>query len=736
MTLERTSIRGVVETVFYSGPTFSAGRLRTADGEFVKFAGKVFVKISEPVKLDGHWVNHPKYGRQFEAEFMGHDLELDPDGLAHFLANHPDVKGIGPVKARLIADEFGVAFDEAIRSRPEAVAAAAKVPVEIVLDLQRIWIANSDFNTAMAYLAAFGLTHYQVTTLVGKFGSQVVPILERDPYVLVREIPGFGFKRVDKIARKMGTPKDLPSRIRAGLQYCVLAALDDGDCWVEYEDLLDRANTLLVMDTMDSRDVIEGHLEGLIGEGALFSQPFERLVVADPEIHKMEQELAEVLRTASAANPHAVAELDGLLDAEGAELNAEQRGAVKNALSYSVSLMTGGAGSGKTYAVSTITTIAERLELTVVLAAPTGKAAKRLEQVVGHEASTIHRLLGFNGRTYSRDALNPIDADILVIDEVSMVDVPLAWRLFQAIDRAKTAVVLVGDHNQLPPVGPGNLLRDLVKSRAIPTTVLTQIIRQAGVLKENSTAILSGEVRPTAEVKNGARRPWYVVDKFTDTSDVQGMLLLLFGEVLQERLGYDLVRDVQVLTPTHRGPLGTIELNVELQRLLQKKLFGFDVPDAEPGYRPRLYPGDKVIQMKNDYELGVMNGAMGIVLEVDAKGGLTIDFDGRSVGIGAGSDAAGNVQLAYATSIHKVQGSEFPCAVVVAHKSHSFMHHRNLLYTAVTRAKESVILLGDRWGMENCASKRQVDRRNTFLSFLLQPEADSVTQALRQGPED
>jgi exodeoxyribonuclease V alpha subunit len=202
--------------------------------------------------------------------------------------------------------------------------------------------------------------------------------------------------------------------------------------------------------------------------------------------------------------------------------------------------MTGGAGSGKTYAVSTITTIAERLELTVVLAAPTGKAAKRLEQVVGHEASTIHRLLGFNGRKYSRDALNPIDADVLVIDESSMVDVPLAWRLFQGIDRSKTAVVLMGDHNQLPPVGPGNLLRDLVKSRAIPTTVLTQIIRQAGVLKENSTAILSGEVRPTAEVKNGARRPWYVVDKFTDTSDVEGMLLLLFGEVLQERLGYDL----------------------------------------------------------------------------------------------------------------------------------------------------------------------------------------------------
>jgi exodeoxyribonuclease V alpha subunit len=719
----RCSIRGIVEVVFYSGPTFSAGRLRTSEGNLITFAGKVFARENDAVRLEGQWANHPKYGRQFAADCMGFDQEMDADGLANFLANHPDVKGIGPAKARLIADHFGARFDAAIRSQPEAVAAIAKAPVEAILDLQRIWIANSDFNAAMTYLSRFGLTHHQVTTLVGKFGSQVVPILENDPYVLMREIAGYGFKRVDKIARKMGTPKDLPSRIRAGLHYSVLAALDDGDCWVEFEDLLDRANTLLVMDTLDSREVIEGHLEALIAEGRLVCQPFERLVVADPEIHRMETELAGVLRTAHEPSPHTVVDLDLLLDAEGGELNPEQRAAVKIALSFSISLMTGGAGSGKTYAVSTITSIAERLELKVVLAAPTGKAAKRLEEVVGHEASTIHRLLGFNGHTYLRDALNPIKADVLVVDEVSMVDVPLAWRLFQAVDRARTVVVLVGDHNQLPPVGPGNLLRDLVRSCAIPTTVLTRIIRQAGVLKENSTAILSGEVRPTSEVQLGARPPWYVIDKFTDREDVRRMLLLLFAEVLHERLGYDLIRDVQVLTPTHKGPLGTVELNIALQRLLQQQLYRFDVPDVEPGHRPRLYTGDKVIQMKNDYELGVMNGAMGIVLDAAADGSLTISFDGHPVEIGGDSDAPGNLQLAYATSIHKVQGSEFPCAVVIAHKSHSFMHHRNLLYTAVTRAKDSVIILGDRWGIDNCAGKRQVDRRNTFLSFLLHGEA-------------
>lgn len=723
MTDQRESIRGIVDVVFYSGPTFSAGRLVTPDGGEVKFAGKVHVRENDAVRLEGRWVVHPKYGRQFEADLLGHDLELDPEGLAHFLANHPDIKGIGPAKARLIADRFGADFDAAIRNEPESVAAVAKVPVETIGELRRIWIANRDFNHAMAHLSAYGLTHHQVTTLVGKFGSQVVAILEHDPYVLMREIPGFGFKRVDKIARKMGTPKDLPSRIRAGIQYSVLSALDDGDCWVEYEDLLDRANTLLVMDTLDSREVIESHLEAMIAEGALVSQAFERLIVADPEIHRMETELAAVFKEACRRSPHAVADPDALLDAEGGELTPEQREAVRNALTFSISLMTGGAGSGKTYAVSTIVSIAERLERKVLLAAPTGKAAKRLEEVVGHEASTIHRLLGFNGHSYARDARNPVEADILVVDEVSMADVALAWRLFQAVDRTKTAVVLVGDHNQLPPVGPGNLLRDLVKSRVVPTTILTRIIRQAGVLKENSTAILSGEVRPTADVENGGRRPWYVIDRFSDREDVRRMLLLLFEEVLHERLGYDLLRDVQVLTPTHKGPLGTAELNIALQRLLQKKLRGFEVPDLPPGHRPAFYAGDKVIQTRNDYELGVMNGAVGYIVQTTAKGALMVEFDGAVVEIEPGSDAASRLQLAYACSVHKVQGSEFPCAIVVAHKSHSFMHHRNLLYTAVTRAKESVILLGDRWGIENCAAKRQVDRRNTFLSFLLESEA-------------
>ncbi|MCO5352562.1 MAG: AAA family ATPase [Bryobacteraceae bacterium] len=717
MKTDTTTVRGVVQAVFHAGATFSAGRLVADDGAPVRFAGKVFLREGEPVSLTGRWEDHPKYGRQFAVDALESPLHLDPAGLANYLAHHPDIKGIGPVKAGLIADTFGADFDRVIRADPRAVASAAKLTFEAVSNLRDIWIAASEFNAAMTYLASYGLTHLQVTTLVGKFGNGVVGLLQSDPYLLISEVPGFGFKRVDKIARRLGVPKELPARLRAGIHHIVQSALDDGDCWVEYEDLLDRANTLLVLDNLDSRERIERELEALISEKRLVCCPYERLVVADPVIHEMEEFLAGVFARASERNPHLTRGLPAASCFE--RLNEDQRQAVRNAFQFSISLMTGGAGSGKTFTVESLIRACEDLGISYALAAPTGKAAKRLEQSVKRPAQTVHRLLGFNGHTFAKGSDEKLDVDFLAIDELSMIDVPLVHQLFQAVDLSRTAVLLVGDHNQLPPVGPGNVLRDLIQSGAIPTTVLTKIIRQAGVLKENSTAILSGHVRPTCDEKAYGYRPWYVVNNFTDREHVRLFLEKLFHEVIAERLGFDLLQDVQVLTPTHKGPLGTVELNITLQRLLQKKLFGVDVAPVEPGRRPLIYPGDKVIQTSNDYDLGVMNGALGYVVENDPKQGLVVDFEGTLKTIPRGSAKEHNLQVAYANSIHRVQGSEFPCAIVIVHKSHSFMHHRNLLYTAVTRAQQSVILLGDRWGIEHCAGKEQVDQRNTFLSFFL-----------------
>lgn len=714
-------LRGRIERVYYAGPKFSAGRLLTSSGDEIQFAGNLFARENQLVVLLGTWATHPKYGRQFKVDAMEHDLDLNPEGLIHYLANHPDIKGIGPAKARLIVEEFGDSFEETLIESPELIASKARISLDAANRLKDEWCKNRSVNAVLAWLSAFGLTHHQVTTLVDKLGGNCLEILKADPYILIRELRGFGFKKVDKIARKLGTPKDHTPRIRAGIQYCMHEALDQGNCWVEYEDLVDQANLLLVMDNLDSRIRIEASLDNLISERLLSCESHAgRFLVALSDILKMEQDIAAIFTKAAEANPHfkSTRNLQKLILRQAETLNEKQLEAVHSALQHSISLISGGAGSGKSYTVSVINAVCEECDLEVVLSAPTGKAAKRLEEVSGRTGTTIHRLLGYDGKSFSKDSNNPIDADILIVDEFSMVDVPLAWHLFNAVDFARTAIVIVGDHNQLPPVGPGNILRDLIHSNAIPSVILDKVVRQAGVLKENSTAILKGEVRKTSDASTQGCRDWYLADQFTDPGAARNFLLDLFEKRL-DALGFDLIKDVQVLTPTHKGPLGTKSLNEDLQRLIQKRLWNVNVPETQPGRRSPFLKHDKVIQTRNNYDLNVMNGAIGHVVDVLPNGTLLIDFEGVAIEIEKGSPNLQDIQLAYALTIHKTQGSEFPCAVVVVHKAHSFMHHRNLLYTGVTRARKTAIVLGDRWGIRNCAKKCQVDDRKTFLSILL-----------------
>ena len=677
------------------------------------------VLVDDQVVLHGHW-EKTRYGDQLRVASFEYDLPVDPAGLEGYIAKNPRIKGIGPAKARVIAEKFGADFDRALVERADEVARAARVPVRVIEALRDEWERTRSFNVANTWLASFDLTHHQVTTLVKKYGNSVVGVFKQDPYRLIREIDGYGFKRVDQIARKMGTPKDHTSRVRGGILYCVAVALDEGHCWSEYEDLVDQANTLLVMDCLDSRDIIRGHLDRLVQEKTLAGDAMDgHFLVARPDIQRMESDLAEIFSGGARPNPRraSLGDVGSLLARYGASLNPGQRCAVESVITHAFTVITGGAGSGKTFSVRTICDIYEAAGLTVTLCAPTGKAAKRIEESTGRPASTIHRLLEYDGIEFRFEG--PIRTDLLAVDEVSMVDVPLFWHLLRAVNIDRTAVVLVGDHHQLPPVGPGNVLRDLITTKAVPVVLLDQIVRQAGILKENSATVLRGRVAESSPVEADGLRPWYRLGEFSQVEDLLDFVLALYETKLYDELGLDLINDVQLLTPTRKGPLGVNALNIELQRLIQRKLHGVDVEPVPKNRRPTPVRGDKVIQRRNNYAINVMNGTVGQVEHVDPKtGDLTVSFDGRPVTLQRSEGHMQDIDLAYALTIHQTQGSEFPVAIVIIHKSHSFQHHRNLLYTGVTRAKRSTIILGDHWGIRNCAEKVRVNHRRTWLSLI------------------
>jgi exodeoxyribonuclease V alpha subunit len=479
--LEEREVRGRVEVMYYSDPKFSAGKLVTDSRRSIRFKGPL-VAQGDAVVLRGAWDYTEKYGWQFEAASFYFDQAMSVVGLAQYLENHPDMVGIGPAKARLIAETFRGDFDRVIDEQPERVVQVAKLSPESVKRLREQWLSKRNSNASLMWLASLGFTHHQSALLIEKYDNSVVTVLKGDPYSIVAKYP---LRQVtDKIAReKFSIAADDPRRIRGAVLYCIADRRNDkGDCFVEYETLLDITQGDGVLEA-EVPDLVVRACHELVEAEKLVRLVFDnKRVIADPFLYQQECDLADVFSRCG--------ENTKQISVEGMDedLNEGQQSAVFAALQYNLLVLTGGAGSGKTFTIADIVKLYERAGLHVVLTAPTGKAARRMEELVGRSAQTIHRLLKYNGRVFSEEK---IPADVVIVDEVSMVDVPLAWHLFRAIDFSKTNVILVGDHNQLPPIGPGNVLRDLVARRPIPTVVLETIMRQASA-KENANAILRG----------------------------------------------------------------------------------------------------------------------------------------------------------------------------------------------------------------------------------------------------
>ncbi|MBX3387186.1 MAG: AAA family ATPase [Phycisphaeraceae bacterium] len=692
-------VTGTVERTYYSDAAFSAGMLRTDDGAKVRFRGKFYAAAGDRLSAIGTWTIDPKYGHQFEVRQLDYELPQTREGIVNYLAKHPAFEGIGEKTAEKIVGVLrdGESLDEALRDRSDDLRRAG-VPQRVIDTLAQAWTEHASENAVRSYLAGFGLTHHQMETLLERFGTSIVSMLKHDPYLLIQHLFGFGFKRVDQIALKMGIAKTHPGRIEAAISHCLGEQVNGGHTWTPGAELVDQANAVLIIDSLDSRSMIEAAGTRLLERGDLVA---DGNAVTTPRIRDDERSIRDALARYAWLEPGRP-----IAAAPDADLGNDQREAYRTALASRISVISGGAGTGKTFVVARIAKACRESGgsgRTLSLCAPTGKAAKRIEQLLGQQgidagASTIHRLLGYNGHEFREGILA---ADVVVVDEVSMVDVRLMAELLRHIDLERTQLILVGDHHQLPPVGPGNVLRDIIEHGLAPTAVMTKVHRHAGVLKTSSVGVLDGAIARSAE---DSQSRWLVVDAFSEAPAIKSHLRDLILDEIPRHLGFDALADVQIITPEHRGHLGTRSINQMMQFLHFGSVEG------------RFAVGDKVIQTRNDYDLGVMNGTVGFVRAID-KGGVTIAFDGCAAETHELDwPKAQHVELAYALTAHKAQGSEFPCAVVLCHKSH-FFADRNWLYTAVTRASHTCILVGDDYGLRRAARHVRNMKRRTLLSL-------------------
>lgn len=697
---------------------FAVARIRTAEGEAIAVGPLGHVGEGQHVALSGRWSTHSQYGRRFRVESVMVDDPRTLRGLERYLGSGA-VKGLGKEFARRVVAEFGLQTLDVIENEPEKLLSVEGIGKKRLEKIVEHWENDRLHREVHATLRGHGVGQALSNRIVDRYGSGAMGVITRQPYRLAAEVRGVGFRTADAIAQAQGIPRDHPDRAEAALEHLLREAESDGHCFVPEGELLARALRLDV-----PRDPALMALDRLILQARAVrhdaADAAERPVY-HPDLERAEAFVADRLRALLAARADDSAHaLDTTIDEKkvGLELNADQRTAVRRALSHGVTVITGGPGTGKTTTVKVLLASAGRRHESWVLAAPTGRAARRLAETTGRDGKTLHRLLEYTPRTsdFTRGPDNPLDADAVLVDEASMIDIRLMSALLGAIPDG-TRLVLVGDADQLPSVGAGRVLGDLIRSGEVPVATLSEVYRQAadsGIVR-NAWRVNQGEV-PVSGQREPDRRPGTAPDFFVIERDdpiaAQRTVLEVVGNRVK-RLGFDPLTDVQVLTPMHNGPLGTVALNERLQATLNPE--GDSLKRGNKLFRA----GDRVIQVKNDYDNDIFNGDTGTIVAAGSAG-LIVDFDGRQIGLtGESLDV---VEPAWAISIHKSQGSEYRAVVVVLHRAHRIMLRRNLLYTAMTRAREFCCIVGDRWAIQTAVQTAGGVSRWTRLADRLQPD--------------
>lgn len=711
--MDEIRLTGEVESIIYENKEngYTVFSLTTEDDEVTCVGIVPQIHTGETLEIGGRWSIHPVYGRQIQVQYYEKSMPTTKSGMEKYLASGL-IRGIGPKTAKKIVERFGEASFYVIEEKPEQLAEIRGLTYEKALQISQIFREQHELRRAMIFLQGFDVSPAYAMRIYKKYKSRTFDIVKTNPYRLADDIWGIGFRMADKMAAEAGIQADDPNRVKAAVKYVLNQAAANGHCYLPKEELAEQAGQLLGLHP----DFVENALRELQVDGEIWQENlrgvtavylnfyfYAEMAVAKRLLElsgeRMEQSMEKTAREIAAVEKQT-----------GVVLAEEQRAAVQEAMSRGVLIITGGPGTGKTTAINTILRILKKEDVEVVLAAPTGRAAKRMTEATGVEAQTIHRLLETSflsddsrRQTFERNEENPIEADVIIIDETSMVDLLLMHSLLRAVAPG-TRLIFVGDMDQLPSVGPGNVLKDMIRSERLPVVRLEHIFRQA----QESAIIMN------AHRINGGEEP-VLNEKGTDFfflrrtfgEDVVTAIRELIVKRLPGFTGRDSMQDMQVLTPMRKGLLGVQHLNSVLQQALN--------PPAEDRkekeFRQTIFrEGDKVMQIKNNYNMawrvynamgkrcdegaGIFNGDEGRIQSIDeVNETMRVVFDDGKV-VDYDFSQLEELELAYAITIHKSQGSEYPVVILPVHSGPPMLMTRNLLYTAITRAKELVVLVG------------------------------------------
>lgn len=766
------TLNGILERIVFENPEsgFTIGRFSARDHvELITIVGNLAsVNPGESLLLSGEWVNNPKYGRQFQIEKYETIQPANIVGIRKYLGSGL-IKGIGPKMASRIVSQFGLDTIDVIEQQPQKLANVPGIGRKRVKMIQKAWEEQREIKNVMLFLQSHNVSTAHATKIYKTYQNDSIPIVKENPYRLADEIYGIGFVTADTIAQKLGIHKDDPHRVQAGIKYVLSQKADEGHVFQHADELIESCESMLeqasqtielgILALTQKEELVLSSEDGAVefiaeqdivnewlnctSENRLIDQQAKYIDIIDendatPEYKISEQVSTTLENSAIYLSPFYYAEigvanqfqrllsntrqeaikfdikacLQELENEMDIQFAPQQQEAIYTALTERAMILTGGPGTGKTTTTLGMIRLFEKLNMSILLAAPTGRAAKRLSETTGKEAKTIHRLLefSFQDNGFKRNRQNPLVTDVVIVDEMSMVDLVLMNRLMQAIPTSAT-VVLIGDTDQLPSVGAGNVLNGLIKSRKIPVVKLTEIFRQAqhSMIVTNAHLINTGDF---PKLSGSNDRNFFFIEEEVPESGV-AQITSLISDRLPKHYNYHPIDDIQLLCPMRKGTLGSENLNKLLQNILNP-----NTEQTAQGWQT-FRIGDKVMQVRNNYDYDVYNGDIGRIVGIDqVDKHVKLRFPDKLVTYDMAD--LNELVLAYATTIHKAQGSEYPAVVIPLHTQHYIMLQRNLLYTGITRAKELVVIVGTKQALGICIRNNRVMQRNTYLAQRLQ----------------